>query len=313
MTIMQRFSVETSSPDVATSASYELFGNRPSFEDDPRKSFSCTLDGFGGDTGFSAARIRLPERTRLDSGDLPGFTIILGRAGENRWRSGTAKGSLAVPLLLPPQRSMAMENVRDDVELLALGVTVSKVEQYLGRPPMRSLSFDVANTPRTPPIALTNFVSYIGDTFDSSPDIVEHPLVEAALVDSVLALALASFTLGDADDSLTSGTMSGALKRATAFMAENLESPITTIEIAEAARMSPRGLQALFQRELWTTPMAYLRHLRLAAARTDLLAADPATADVGSIAARWGFAHLSRFATTYRSEFGENPSATLRR
>jgi AraC-like DNA-binding protein len=313
MTTMRRFSVDTSSPDVATSASYDLFGNRPTFRDEPTRAFSCTLDGFGGDTGFSAARVRLPVRMRVDSGDLPGYTIILGRSGVNRWRSGNAEGSLAVPLLLPPQRSTAIENIRDNVELVALGFTVGAVERYLGRPPMRSLNFDAANTPRTPPVALTNFVSYVGDTFDSSPDIVEHPLVEAALVDSVLALALASFNLGGTDADLNSGAMPGALKRATTFISENLESPITAIDIAEAARMSPRGLQALFQRELWTTPTAYLRHLRLAAAKADLLAADPANTDVASIATRWGFTHPSRFAAMYRAEFGENPSTTLRR
>lgn len=34
---------------------------------------------------------------------------------------------------------------------------------------------------------------------------------------------------------------------------------------------------------------------------------------VQEVAARWGFWHLSRFASDYRTLFGESPSQTLRR
>ncbi|WP_442875877.1 helix-turn-helix domain-containing protein [Amycolatopsis sp. NBC_01488] len=60
--------------------------------------------------------------------------------------------------------------------------------------------------------------------------------------------------------------------------------------------------------------MRHLREVRLDRVRDDLVAArDVSGARVTPIAARWGFTHMSRFATAYRQKFGEAPSITLRR
>ncbi len=105
-----------------------------------------------------------------------------------------------------------------------------------------------------------------------------------------------------------------ALRRAITFIETHLAEPIGLPEIAAAARMSPRGLQAAFRRHLDTTPLRYLRTARIDAAHTDLLTGDPARGDtVGAIAARWGFAHPSRFAAAYRAQYGESPIDTLHR
>jgi len=61
------------------------------------------------------------------------------------------------------------------------------------------------------------------------------------------------------------------------------------------------------------TPMAYLRRQRLGRAHKQLLAADPADGlTVRQVAARWGYANLSRFAADYRRAYGQPPSRTLR-
>lgn len=103
------------------------------------------------------------------------------------------------------------------------------------------------------------------------------------------------------------------VRRAVAFMEAHLAEPIGLPEIAEAARLSPRGLQVAFRRELGTTPLAHLRALRLEAAHADLRAADPADGQtVTGIAARWGFGHTGRFAAAYRQRYGVAPAETLR-
>ncbi|MCM3688630.1 helix-turn-helix transcriptional regulator [Kocuria rosea] len=103
------------------------------------------------------------------------------------------------------------------------------------------------------------------------------------------------------------------VRRAVAYMEEHLGEDIGLAEIAAAARMSPRGLQAAFRREVGATPMAHLRALRLEAVHADLLAAGPgAGAGVADIASRWGFVHPGRFAAAYRTRYGQNPAATLR-
>jgi transcriptional regulator GlxA family with amidase domain len=77
--------------------------------------------------------------------------------------------------------------------------------------------------------------------------------------------------------------------------------------------VSPRAVQLAFRPHLDTTPMAYLRRVRLRLAHRELLDADPATSSVSAVAARWGFLNPSHFATLYRREFGRTPSRTLGR
>ena len=88
--------------------------------------------------------------------------------------------------------------------------------------------------------------------------------------------------------------------------------PLTTSMLAAEAHVSVRTLQESFRRHLGISPMAYLREVRLRRAHEDLRAADPSVTTVASIAHRWGFTHLGRFAATYRAAFDQLPWATLR-
>ena len=66
-----------------------------------------------------------------------------------------------------------------------------------------------------------------------------------------------------------------------------------------------------FRRHLGTTPMTYLRRVRLGCAHQELHdGGDGLT--VTEIAYRWGFSNPSRFAQYYRAEYGTGPSDTLR-
>jgi AraC-like DNA-binding protein len=102
------------------------------------------------------------------------------------------------------------------------------------------------------------------------------------------------------------------VRRAVAFIETDPAREMTLGEIAAAAHVTPRALQYAFARHLRTTPLAYLRRVRLDAAHHDLQRADPRDGDtVTTIAARWGFAHPGRFATAYRDAYGRPPSRTL--
>ncbi|WP_255286419.1 helix-turn-helix transcriptional regulator [Cupriavidus oxalaticus] len=76
--------------------------------------------------------------------------------------------------------------------------------------------------------------------------------------------------------------------------------------------VSARTLQLGFRKSKNTTPMEYLRLLRLHGARADLQQARQGKGTVSAIALRHGFTHLSLFSREYRREFGELPSQTLR-
>ncbi|MFJ4038455.1 helix-turn-helix transcriptional regulator [Microbacterium sp. NPDC090007] len=141
------------------------------------------------------------------------------------------------------------------------------------------------------------------------------PLIEQQARTLLLEASLLSFST-TFTDALAAGRASRALpapvRRAKAFVEAHAAEPVVLADIAQAARLSPRGLQYAFRAATGRTPMQYLRRVRLDAARVELRNGDPSTDTVAAIAARWGFSNLGRFAAMYRGEFGETPSTTLR-
>jgi transcriptional regulator GlxA family with amidase domain len=70
-------------------------------------------------------------------------------------------------------------------------------------------------------------------------------------------------------------------------------------------------LFAGFKTYLNTTPMRYLKDLRLEMVRRTLLKFDPQEASVTTIAMDLGFEHLGHFCAAYQKKFGEQPRKTL--
>ncbi|MFB7632569.1 AraC family transcriptional regulator [Streptomyces sp. NPDC056149] len=101
------------------------------------------------------------------------------------------------------------------------------------------------------------------------------------------------------------------VRRAMEIIEGHAAEPLTVTEIADCVGVGVRALQEGFRRHLDTTPLAYLREVRLDRIRKELLASDPGTTTVTTIASRWGFLHPGRFSVAYRERFGETPSKTL--
>ncbi|GIJ67361.1 helix-turn-helix transcriptional regulator [Virgisporangium ochraceum] len=102
------------------------------------------------------------------------------------------------------------------------------------------------------------------------------------------------------------------VRRAIEAMQADPAYPFTVADLAHTSGVGVRALQAAFHRTTGTSPMCYLRDLRLARAHGDLRSARPDTETVADVAHRWGFSHLGRFAAAYRQQFGVAPSVTLR-
>jgi AraC-like DNA-binding protein len=92
----------------------------------------------------------------------------------------------------------------------------------------------------------------------------------------------------------------------------NLAEPINLEQLAAVAGVRQRTLESHFRLHLGTTPLRWVRRMRLVNARRDLSRGRP-HARVTDIALASGFSQLGRFAAHYRSAFGEQPSVTLRR
>ncbi len=146
----------------------------------------------------------------------------------------------------------------------------------------------------------------MGDTGTEVATLGEAELRRHALVSSLLAFDTSFRRAADASAQRRGAPAS--VRRATSFIESHAGDPVTVDDIARAARMSTRGLQAAFRRELGTTPAAYLRRVRLAGAREELEHHD--RAPIAQISARWGFATPSRFAAAYRAEYGMTPRQT---
>ncbi|MFH7596703.1 helix-turn-helix transcriptional regulator [Streptomyces racemochromogenes] len=143
------------------------------------------------------------------------------------------------------------------------------------------------------------------------------PLILAEAGRLLAATALAVFpndtVTATGDGPGGSDATSDTLRRAVAFIENNADRDIGLAEIAGSVPVTPRALQYAFARHAGTTPLTYLRRVRLAEVHAELRAADPAgPVTVTEVAARWGFAHAGRFAAAYRSAYGATPSQTLR-
>lgn len=101
-------------------------------------------------------------------------------------------------------------------------------------------------------------------------------------------------------------------KQAVDLMHAQPERAWTTAELADEVGVSGRALQKAFADAGELSPMTYLRHLRLHRVRAELSDEGSSCRSVASVARKWGFVHLGRFAQHYRELFGEPPSVTMR-
>lgn len=102
------------------------------------------------------------------------------------------------------------------------------------------------------------------------------------------------------------------VKQAIEYMRANSDKPLRIRDIADHCHVTPRSLENGFRSFMDTTPLAYLRALRLEGVRQELRTADRPER-ISQIARRWGFVDLGRFAERYRIQFGELPSDTRRK
>lgn len=157
-------------------------------------------------------------------------------------------------------------------------------------------------------------VDFVTRTVLGNADAAASPLVVGSAQRLLAATALHGYDLEPPE---AAGTRRDAtlvsVRRAVAFMEANPDVDVSVADVARAGYVSVRALQLAFRRHLDTTPMRYLRRVRLDLARTDLRAALPGDGTtVTAVAIRWGYADLSRFAAEYRTAHGEHPHVTLR-
>jgi AraC-like DNA-binding protein len=147
------------------------------------------------------------------------------------------------------------------------------------------------------------------------PDsLMRHPLVWEPVVESLIhgLLLAADHPYSQALAAPARPGRPGAVRDAMDIIEAGPHLPLTTSTLAKQCHVSARTLQEGFRRQLGMSPMAYLRVVRLRRAHRDLRSADPSSSSVASIAHRWGFTHLGRFAAAHKTMFGQTPRQALR-
>ena len=142
------------------------------------------------------------------------------------------------------------------------------------------------------------------------PEVYARDLPRMNTIDVLTAITVEAFELTNAaEDPVDRDVM--VTRRAIAEMHAHLAEPISIPEIAQAAGVSIRGLQTIFERRLGVSPLLHLRQLRMAAARASLMSEAERGTTVAEVGRRFGYTNSGRFSTHYRNEFGESPAATL--
>jgi AraC-like DNA-binding protein len=121
-------------------------------------------------------------------------------------------------------------------------------------------------------------------------------------------------TEGLRDTAMVPGTATALpadLVRALGWLRGHLSEPIQLESLAQISGVRPRTLETHFKTFLGTTPLGWVRQMRLARARQQMLHAAPEDT-VTSVAIGSGFDQLGRFAAEYRKAFRELPSTTMR-
>jgi AraC-like DNA-binding protein len=272
--------------------------------------------------GLSLNLLRYGAPVAIDPGPLESFFLVqMPLAGSAQIRCGREDfvSSRAVASLPSPTLDLSMRWGADNPQVI-VRLEREALERHLaaalGRELDRPLEFRAAMaTDAGGGASWRRLVDYLIAEVDAGGPLL-HSRLAAAQVEQLLMTALLTVQPHNYMEALSQGASPAApyyVRRAEDYIANNADKPITTTSLAAASGASARALQEGFRRFRDTTPMAYLKWVRLARVRADLEAADPARDSVTEIATRWGFFHLGNFAADYQRRFGERPSDTLRR
>jgi AraC-like DNA-binding protein len=320
-TAIERVEVYTRDQDEAAYLTESVFatGTRPRFRRAQRPDAELrVLSASADQVSAERARCGLNFQITMEPSDYPaafqvleGWVRVTGPNHDARYGPGdVCLNPLGVPLTSEWQ-DLTIASMRVPLPVIAdLAGELTAIDPA-------SLRFDSAR-PITPAASRhwSRVASYVYRELTAPDSALVNPIVTAEVTRMAAAATLTTFAntamtmVYEADPG---DIAPAAVRRATAFIEKHAHEPITLEEIAGAARIGPRALQYAFRREYDMTPTAYLRRIRLARARQDLVAADPTAGDtVAAIAARWGFARPGRFAAWYHQVYGETPSRTLR-
>src|SRR5262244_2480552 len=225
---------------------------------------------------------------------LPDAIVVFRAAseGHNRYASATRWSSVKLP--------------HEDVA--AAGQTL--IGRELIAPPLTHL------IKPSPPLfsKLLNLHKAVCQLAEAAPEVLAGAEVARALEETLTRVMIQCLSEGQGIEVGSAyWRHATVMRRLENFLETNRDCTLHLTDLCAAAGASDRTLRILCQEYLGMSPTRYLWLRRMHLARRALRMADPTTTTVTEIATSYAFWELGRFAVTYRSLFGESPSATLRR
>jgi AraC-like DNA-binding protein len=150
------------------------------------------------------------------------------------------------------------------------------------------------------------------DLAASVPDLASRPEVTRGLQHHLIEAAFAAAGRGEDLGSVRGYHRQRIMARFEALIEANPDRALYLAEVCDAVGATERTFRMCCQQTLGMSPTRYLWLRRMHLVHRALALGDPATETVTDIATSHGFWELGRFSVTYRTLFGEQPSATLR-
>lgn len=240
------------------------------------------------------------------------FSIPLSCSGDLYCDGNLVAGGKA---LVAHANDLPQLRTPDEMDLLVVAVDMEILERELT---LQGIAFDSRHLPKTYLVKGLDLPRHLRtilenleygcarSTADLNDERLRHQFRDAIM------LQLFELLPSSQPVEITPSSRKRTVDRACEYALAHLDEPLTILDLCRTLGASRRKLQYCFQETLGTNPVAYLRTLRLNAARRELRqGAD--LVSVQEVASRWGFWHLSRFSSEYRTMFGERPSQTLHR
>lgn len=272
--------------------------------------------------GVTLNRLRYGPTVAIDAGRLSSFLLVMMPIiGSAQVTCGTEqiRTSPRTAAIISPTQPFC-QTIHTNCDQIMIQIDCDLLNricvQHLGHDLNQPLHFklELGMTPSGG--AWPALVAYLLAMLDSpvQPQ-VNLPLLRTSL-EHLIVTTLLHAQPNNYSDMLQQPTPSIApshVKRVEDYIKAHAREPLTVGDLAAYAGVSTSALYAGFRDFRNTSPMAYLRNERLQFVHDELLRTHQGTDTVADIANRWGFSHLSHFATHYRKKFGELPSDTLRK
>lgn len=258
---------------------------------------------------------------------LPGclesfYLVQIPLEGTARIRCGTqdVHSSPATATILNPHELTRMRWQHDNRQLMLWIPRHSlerRLEEHLGEPLKAPLTFDVALSQREGMTrSWCRMLIDLAENIDQcGADWLRYRPTVAGLEDCLIRglLQLHRHNYSERLHQPQNTALPRHVQRAIDYIEAHFEDAISVGDMARAACVSVRALEEGFRRHCDSTPLVYLREVRLDRVRKALAGAAPGSNKVAVLAHRHGFPHLGRFSAYYKARFGETPSQTASR